>query len=141
MIHTPVLLNEITTLFAPRHHDRLLDATLGLGGHTRAYLAAGGADVSAVGLDADPTALAQAKQELAEFGDRVTFINANFAYLNDALTGGGIVETPPSFTHILFDLGVGSHQLSNSERGFSSRSPGRLIMKYGRVDKLPPANV
>jgi 16S rRNA (cytosine1402-N4)-methyltransferase len=141
MTHTPVLVDEIITLFAPKNGDRLLDATLGLGGHARAYLAAGGNTVSVVGLDADAKALRQAQAELKEFGHRVTFLNANFAHLNDALKGGGIVAKPPLFTHILFDLGLGSHQLSDMVRGFSFKSRGPLSMQYGRLVNLPPAEV
>jgi len=142
MTHTPVLVQEILALFKTQNGDTLLDTTLGNGGHAAAYLNSA-ADTTVIGLDADPDALAQAKANLKQFGDRVTYVNANFANLNDALTGGGIVPAkpagrqPPLFTHILFDLGLGSHQLSDPRRGFSFQGAGLLTMRYGALDHLP----
>lgn len=161
MTHTPVLVKEVLALFQTKNGDNLLDATLGQGGHAAAYLnAASGTTV--VGLDADPNVLAQARANLEQFGDRVTYINANFANLNDALTGGGIVASeasnpseapsaarseggssgiPSQFSHILFDLGLGTHQLSDPRRGFSFRGDGPLIMRYGKSDRLPDSHL
>jgi 16S rRNA (cytosine1402-N4)-methyltransferase len=158
MIHTPVLTHELIRLFDPSPSSRLLDATLGTGGHTRVFLEAAGKGSSAVGLDADPAALVVARHELASFQGCVTYLNANFANLNDALTGGGIVERGSSsfqekpsllsgnlasagFTHILFDLGIGSHQLASAERGFSFRSAGPLDMRYGQLQSLPESKI
>ena len=143
MIHTPVLINELQDLFQPELDNlsnRLLDATLGTGGHTLAYLTVAGPKAKIVGLDADPHALAIAKEQLKQFGDRVTYLNANFANLNDALIGGGIVK-PLLFSHILFDLGLGSHQLADPERGFSFRGSSNLSMRYGQLDNLPLSNI
>src|SRR3989344_2796883 len=139
MTHTPVLVDEVLALFNPQDGDRLLDATLGHGGHAAAYLNSA-ADTTVIGLDADPDALVQAKANLKQFGDRVTYVNTNFANLNDALTGGGIVY-PPLFTHILFDLGLGSHQLSDPRRGFSFQGAGPLTMRYGELDHLPDSQL
>lgn len=139
LTHTPVLLKEIIDFFAPQPGDRLLDATLGLGGHAKAFLAAA-PDTSVVGLDVDPRALVQAKENLQEFGDRVTYINQNFGDLKDSVTGGGILE-PPLFSHILFDLGIGSHQLDDPGRGFSFGSRASLLMRFGASETLPPSRL
>lgn len=141
MIHQPVLVREIIEIFRPGDNDALLDLTLGHGGHTAAYLTAGGPRSRAVGLDADPQTIAVARQQLAEFNGQVTFLNGNFAYLNDALMGGGIVEPPDNlFSHILLDLGVGSHQLADTTRGFSFQQGLNLTMAFGPLKKLPPAD-
>lgn len=143
MNHTPVLVQEVLALFKTQNGDMLLDTTLGNGGHAAAYLKAA-PDTKVVGLDADPLAIIQAKKNLKQFGNRVTYINANFANLNDALTGGGIVASdgiPSQFSHILFDLGVGTHQLSDPGRGFSFRGDGPLIMRYGKSDRLPKSYI
>ncbi|MFH1353667.1 MAG: 16S rRNA (cytosine(1402)-N(4))-methyltransferase RsmH [bacterium] len=138
MTHRPVLTEEILALFQLKSGGRLLDATLGHGGHTAAYLTvASGSTV--VGLDADPRALNQAKQNLKQFGDRVTYLHANFANLQDSLTGGGIL--PPKFSHILFDLGLGSHQLADTRRGFSFQSSGPLSMRYGELRHMPDSHL
>lgn len=141
MTHTPVLVHEILDLFNPQSSSVLLDVTLGMGGHTQAFLdAAPGSRV--VGLDADEHALEQAKKNLAAYGSRVTYLNANFAQLKDSIQGGGIVQpstlhSHPPFTHILFDLGVGSHQLADTKRGYSFRAAGPLRMRYGLPARVP----
>ena len=141
-IHVPVLLDEVMSVFAPEANDRLLDATVGHGGHASAYLDQTSPTGLVVGLDADERALAFAKQRLERYGERFIGINANFANLKDSVTGGGIhLEKPLLFHHILFDLGVGSHQLSDHERGFSFQSQGELTMLYGTPSSLPPAQV
>lgn len=138
--HTPVLVNEILSHFKPKGTDRLLDCTLGLGGHTKAYLVAGGDKVTAVGIEADGQALKEAQKNLAGFKDRVSTIQGNYVQVKDFITGGGILY-PPMFTHILLDVGVGSHQLSDTSRGFSFQAGTSLVMKYGKQDKLPDAAV
>jgi 16S rRNA (cytosine1402-N4)-methyltransferase len=166
--HIPVLTAEIVDLFRPTPTDTLLDATLGTGGHALAYLIASKPGGTVVGLDADAKAIATAKHYLAAYQDRVTFLTANFAFLKDSLIGGGILDsaashpsaapsiapdgqsTPPSkvnkntshclFTHILFDLGIGSHQLDDPTAGFSFQCDGPLNMKFGMGDKLPASS-
>jgi 16S rRNA (cytosine1402-N4)-methyltransferase len=137
--HIPVLATEIIAQFAPKNGDRLLDATLGLGGHTKAFLEAA-ENTTVVGFDADAEALAVAKQNLKEFGERVTFVHQNFGTLKDSSVGGGILREE-GFSHVLFDLGVGSHQLDDAVRAFSFSSTGPLSMQFGMTAGLPPAQV
>lgn len=136
--HTPVLVEEVLHQFQAVSGDSLLDATLGHGGHAKAYLQATAPDGTVTGFDADPGALAVAKDNLQEYEGRVAYINANFHTLKDSLSGGGIVQDPLLFNHILFDLGIGSHQLADQDKGFSFQSKGKLTMKYGE-GKLPPS--
>jgi len=161
-LHQPVLVSAIISQFNPQANDILLDATLGTGGHAKTYLKASSPNGQVVGLDADPKAIATARQELAAYDNRVTYLEANFANLKNSLMGGGILPsknarakgdstfpTIPSepvplshsdftgFSHILFDLGIGSHQITNSKSGFSWQSSGPLTMRYGTVGPLP----
>ena len=154
--HIPVLVDEIMEIFQPEATDVLLDATLGLGGHTAAYLRAGG---RVVGIDADPKAIQLAQGNLAEFGERVTYIEGNFTNLKEltnnfrkkeqqkelknSLPGGGIVETniPSEFSHILFDLGFNSSQITDTDSGISFSSQTSLNMRYGSVGSLPQSSV
>ena len=136
-IHTPVLVEETLAHFKPNNKDCLLDATLGTGGHAKAFLDATAPDGKVVGLDADPGAIKQAQKQLSKYGTRVAYLNTNFADLKNSLAGGGIVQKPPMFSHILFDLGLGSHQLADPERGFSLHSQSSLNMSYGNLDNLP----
>lgn len=128
--HIPVLVREVLQMFSPKSGNCLLDATVGHGGHARAYLDATAPDGTVIGLDADPAAVEKARENLGAYGDRVKLINANFAQLP------GI-----SVNHILFDLGVGSHQLSDDTRGFSFSSPVSLSMIYGGEPALPEAKI
>lgn len=143
-LHQPVLLEEVMNIFNPKSGDRLLDTTLGNGGHAKAYLERSAPAGKVVGLDADVDALAQAQAVLAEYKERVTYIHTNFSLLKDSLDGGGILTresgVPPLFNHVLFDLGIGSHQLADPVRGFSFSSPGTLSMRYGDTP-LPPSSL
>ena len=145
--HVPVMTQEVLDVFAPHSGNRLLDATVGLGGHAAAYLNATAPDGMVVGLDADAAALATAQQRLDRYGDRVVLVHANFGRLKDSVIGGGIVQSkeqtgiPPQFTHILFDLGIGSHQLGDAERGFSFKNDAPLSMRYGAQEGLPPSQL
>lgn len=141
--HEPVLANEVMTFFAPVPGDVLLDATIGLGGHARSFLEHSSPTGRVVGLDADPRVVERAQAELAEYSSRVHITQGNFAALKDSIPGGGIVEqqVSPSFSHILFDLGVGSHQLSDHGRGFSFQQGEELSMRYGDQTGLPPAQL
>ncbi len=123
--HIPVLVNEVLTLLDPKPGDTLLDATLGHGGHAKAFLdAAEGTAV--IGIDADSAALEIAKQNLAPYGDRVTYHHGNFYELPEEKANA-----------MVFDLGIGSHQIADNARGFSFTSPGELSMRYGVPTALP----
>lgn len=119
--HQPVLLEETLELLAPSREARLLDATFGRGGHSRALLEAG-ARVTA--LDQDPEAIAAASGLLKEFGsERFEIREMNFRDLT-VLAGRG-----ERFDGVLFDFGVSSPQLDQAERGFSFQKEGPLDMR------------
>ncbi|HEY2798196.1 MAG TPA: 16S rRNA (cytosine(1402)-N(4))-methyltransferase RsmH [Thermoanaerobaculia bacterium] len=125
--HTPVLLAEVVEALAPQRGGFYVDATLGAGGHSAGILAAG-LDARVLGIDRDPHALAAARRRLADFGDRVTFVEGDFADL-DSILGDSAYPAPDG---ILADLGVSSMQLDEAERGFSFRRDGPLDMRMGR---------
>ena len=122
--HTPVLREEVVSLFASVPDGVVIDATVGGGGHSAALLEAH-PGLRVVALDRDPAALDAARLRLASFGDRVTLIRSPFSVLNQVASDlelGG-------FSGVLFDLGVSSPQLEWSERGFSYRNDGPLDMR------------
>ena len=127
--HAPVLVDEIAGLFEGAKF--VLDCTLGGGGHTAALLALG-ANVTAI--DRDPEAVAEAKKRLAAFeaAGRFHVILGNFAELDTLLP-----NKSQKFDGILADLGVSSHQIDESSRGFSFREGALLDM---RMNKGAPAN-
>jgi 16S rRNA (cytosine1402-N4)-methyltransferase len=128
--HIPVLAEEVLSALAVTAGGYYLDATVGAGGHTRLILQAV-PDVRVLGVDRDAQAIAQAKENLAEFGDRVEFWRGNFADL----------PVNPPFDGILLDLGVSSPQLDLPERGFSFRHQAPLDMRMDTTQKLTAAEV
>jgi 16S rRNA (cytosine1402-N4)-methyltransferase len=102
----------------------LVDATLGLGGHAAALLAAH-PGLTLVGLDRDPQALALAGRRLVAFSDRTHLVHAVYDRIADVLGELGL----PRVDGVLFDLGVSSLQLDADERGFSYARDADLDMR------------
>ena len=124
--HVPVLLEEVRTLLQPERGGVFVDCTLGLGGHSRMLLASGAARV--IGIDRDLDAIAIAREALAEFGDRVTFVHADYREVAEVLEAQGITEV----AGLLADFGVSSMQLDADGRGFSFRRDEPLDMRMDR---------
>jgi 16S rRNA (cytosine1402-N4)-methyltransferase len=133
--HAPVLVAEVLADLAGA--ARVLDGTLGGGGHSLALLEAG-ADVT--GLDRDPNAIATARERLATFeaAGRFRAVQTNYADAAEhpALAG-------KLFDGILLDLGVSSHQFNDETRGFSFRegAPLDMRMEGGEGDGRTAADV
>jgi 16S rRNA (cytosine1402-N4)-methyltransferase len=128
-VHVPVLLERVTELLAPACSADgavLVDATLGLAGHSLAMLEAH-PGLRLIGLDRDPDARAEAARRIEAAGhtDRVTLVPAVFDELPDVLARLGIAEVQG----VLFDLGVSSLQLDRPERGFSYAVDAPLDMR------------
>ena len=119
--HRPVLADEVVGLMAPALPGVVVDATFGGGGHARRLLDEFGEDVTLIGIDRDPAALANA----GDLG--VIAIQGNFSELS-ALVSSII---PAQISAVLFDFGVSSHQLDEPSRGFSYRNEGPLDMRMG----------
>jgi 16S rRNA (cytosine1402-N4)-methyltransferase len=117
--HVPVLLDAVVK--AADGATRVVDATVGDGGHAEAFLA-GGAELLAI--DRDQSALDRASARLGR--DRVTFLESPYSD-NSALDA--ISRFGPDF--ILLDLGVSSAQLDQEGRGFTFRPGARLDMRMG----------
>ncbi len=125
--HVPVLLPRVAELLEPALRDRpavLVDATLGLGGHAAALLAAH-PRLTLVGLDRDPQALALAGRRLVAYSDRTHLVHAVYDRIADVLGELGL----PRVDGVLFDLGVSSLQLDATERGFSYARDADLDMR------------
>ena len=125
--HVPVLLDRVVALVAPPldHPGAVLvDATLGLGGHTEAVLARC-PQARVIGIDRDPHALARSRERLAAYGERVTFVHAVYDEVADVLADLGLSHVDG----VLFDLGVSSMQLDVRDRGFSYAEDAPLDMR------------
>lgn len=112
--HRPVLLDESLASLALRPGSRVVDGTVGGGGHAEAILQAIAPSGTLIGLDVDEEALAACAARLARFGDRVHLERASFRELERVLEARGVA----SVDAVLLDLGVSSRQLDAPQRGF-----------------------
>ena len=102
----------------------VVDATLGLGGHSEALLQRF-ANLTIIGIDRDTEALAKARVRLAGFGDRFKSSHAIFDEFSNVIEGFGYEK----INGALFDLGVSSMQLDEGPRGFSYSQDAPLDMR------------
>jgi 16S rRNA (cytosine1402-N4)-methyltransferase len=129
--HRPVLAHEVAQLLAPVMPGIVVDATFGGGGHSRRLLDEFGEDVTVIGIDRDPDALAEASV------GGIRAIQGNFGDLGDLVRS----VTDLEISGVLFDLGVSSHQLGATDRGFSYRNDGPLDMRMGPDAEMTAAEV
>ncbi|MEV6284772.1 16S rRNA (cytosine(1402)-N(4))-methyltransferase RsmH [Kribbella sp. NPDC051770] len=131
--HVPVMLDRVVALLEPSLQEAgsvFVDATLGLGGHSEAFLQRC-PQARLIGLDRDPAALRLAGERLAPYADRTTFVHAVYDELPRVLDDLGV----PAIDGILFDLGVSSMQLDEADRGFAYAQDAPLDM---RMDSTAP---
>ena len=126
--HVPVLAGEIVELFASLATGVVVDATLGGGGHSTVILSAA-PQLRILGIDRDPDARIAAGARLEAFGERVRIVDATFAELGDVIARHQDFVNGEPLVGVLMDLGVSSHQLDESTRGFSFRVDAPLDMR------------
>ncbi len=145
--HTPVLLARCLALLAPAlamdapagdnpTDPVVVDATLGLGGHSEALLQAH-PRLRLIGLDRDPAALALSGERLRAYADRTTLVHAVYDELPAVLTRLGVGQVDG----ILFDLGVSSMQLDQSARGFAYAHDAPLDMRMDPTSGITAGDV
>lgn len=133
MRHTPVLLERSLDLLAPALESDaandaegavVLDATLGMGGHSEAMLTRF-PRLRLIGVDRDPEALRLAGERLARFGARATLVKAVYDEIPEVLDAAGVDHVDGA----LYDLGVSSLQLDETDRGFAYSFDAPLDMR------------
>lgn len=138
-IHIPVMLEACVETLRPvasREGAVVVDATLGMGGHSFALLEAF-PTLRIIGLDRDKDALALAGERLAPFGDRATLVHAVYDELPQVLHTLGLATVDG----ILFDLGVSSLQLDEAERGFAYAQDAPLDMRMNQQEGITAADI
>ncbi|MDX2377165.1 16S rRNA (cytosine(1402)-N(4))-methyltransferase RsmH [Microbacterium sp. LRZ72] len=138
-LHTPVLLERCVELLAPALESPgavLVDATLGMGGHSEALLERF-PHAHLLGLDRDTDALRLAGERLSRFGDRVGLVHTVYDGIADAAASAELDEVDA----VLFDLGVSSLQLDESERGFAYARDAPLDMRMDQTQGTTAAEV
>jgi len=144
-LHVPVLRDRIVELLAPALQGPeavMVDATLGMGGHTESILEqCPGARV--VGIDRDHEALDLAGARLARFGARFTPVHAVYDELPQVLADLGLTGQSgrASVSAVLLDLGVSSLQLDEQQRGFAYRHDAPLDMRMDQDSGITAAEV
>lgn len=137
--HVPVLLDRVVELLTPALASpgaTMIDATLGLGGHTQAVLEAC-PNARVIGIDRDVEALRRSRERLAGFGDRFLGVHAVYDEIPAVLADLGL----GSVDAILFDLGVSSMQLDLPERGFAYAHDAPLDMRMDATTGRTAADV
>ena len=135
--HIPVLLNETLALLAPERGGIFVDGTLGGGGHAEAVLTRLPQTGRLIGIDRDWEAVHAAGERLSTFGGRFTALHGNFFDMKSLLGEIGVTEV----SGILLDLGVSSHQLDKSARGFSYKTEAPLDMRMDQSAGLSAKDV
>ena len=120
--HRSVLLDEVAQCLNLRSGIRIVDATFGAGGYSRAFLEAG---ASVLAIDRDPSAARFAAPLAAAYGDRFRLLEGRFSDIESHLQTCGWQDCDG----IALDLGVSSMQLDQAERGFSFMRDGPLDMR------------
>jgi len=138
--HISVMRDRCIDLLAPAINSTknpvIVDATLGLGGHTEALLERF-PTLKVIGIDRDADALTRATARLAPFADRLFTKHASFDSIADVVASFGY----PEITGALFDLGVSSMQLDERNRGFSYSHEAPLDMRMDRTQSLTAAEI
>lgn len=129
--HTTVLLEETVDGLNIKPDGTYVDCTLGGAGHSELILSKLSEKGKLYAFDQDDVAIANAKEKLASYGDRLTIIKSNFLFLQEELEKLGVTEVDG----VLYDLGVSSPQLDTPERGFSYHHDAPLDM---RMDQDAP---
>jgi 16S rRNA (cytosine1402-N4)-methyltransferase len=136
--HVPVLADDVVEMLAAAPGGVHVDATVGGGGHAERILTATDPDGRLLGLDAEEAAIARVRARLGRrFGERLVVRQANFREL-------GTVAPEAGFTSLdgcLFDLGLSSFQLADTDRGFGIRAGGPLDMRFDATRGVPASDL
>jgi 16S rRNA (cytosine1402-N4)-methyltransferase len=132
-------LNESLDALQVHQDGRYLDATAGHGGHAEAVARGLGPGGLLLALDRDEEAVRFTRERLEVFGDQVRVCRSSFGRMTEQAHNAGL--GPRSFDGILMDLGIGSHQLDDPDRGFSFAKDGPLDMRYNRASGRTAADL
>jgi len=138
--HVSVMRDRCIELLSPAialsSNPVVVDATLGLGGHTEALLQKF-PHLTVIGIDRDLDAIAKATSRLSQYGERLKTAHATFDSIGEVVSSYGY----KSIDGALFDLGVSSMQLDQTERGFSYSHDAPLDMRMDRTQSLTAGEI
>jgi len=134
--HIPVLLKEVLVYLNPKKGDVIVDATMGLGGHSEEFLKKIGTEGKLIGIDKDREALNISKRRLKKYKN-VIFVKGDFIEIKDIVKGLGFEKVDK----VLADIGVSSYQIDEIERGFSFKSDGPLDMRMDKESDIKASDI
>lgn len=131
MVHVPVLTKEVLQYLNPKRNENFIDCTFGTGGHAAALLEKNGPDGKVLGIEVDPELYRKFQAaELSvinnQLSDRLTLVNDSYTNLKNIIQEHNFGPV----NGILFDLGLSSWHLEESDRGFSFKRDEPLDMRY-----------
>lgn len=139
-MHVSVALDRCIELLTPAIENSkssvFVDATLGLGGHSFAMLTRF-PNLTLIGIDRDQSAIDKASERLAQFKERVHIAHSVFDHFEEIVKGFGFEKIDGA----LFDLGVSSMQLDQSERGFSYSKDAPLDMRMDQSEGITASEI
>ncbi|MFZ6051010.1 16S rRNA (cytosine(1402)-N(4))-methyltransferase RsmH [Halocola ammonii] len=125
--HIPVMIEECIEGLDIQPNGVYVDATYGGGGHSKAILNKLGEEGKLIAFDQDSDAAENVIDD-----PRLTFVPQNFRFMKNHLKAMRLLPVDG----ILADLGISSHQVDATERGFSTRGDAELDMRMNRLDRL-----
>ncbi|MFM5905059.1 MAG: 16S rRNA (cytosine(1402)-N(4))-methyltransferase RsmH [Micrococcales bacterium] len=138
-LHAPVLLERCLEILGEAIEGKpavMVDGTLGLGGHSEAFLERF-PQLTLVGIDRDTSALKLAGERLSKFANRIHLVHAVYDEIQEVLEDLGIQGADA----ILLDLGVSSMQLDQADRGFAYSYDAPLDMRMDTSRGMTAAEV
>ncbi|HPP56868.1 MAG TPA: 16S rRNA (cytosine(1402)-N(4))-methyltransferase RsmH [Anaerohalosphaeraceae bacterium] len=123
--HIPVLCKELAERIRLPRDGRVVDATIGYGGHSRLFGAQLGPEGMILGLDVDPKCIKRAQSFTNDLPCKVVLVRENFAKLPEVMKEHGIQQAD----FIMADLGICSAQIEDTERGLSFQADMPLDMR------------
>jgi 16S rRNA (cytosine1402-N4)-methyltransferase len=132
IFHKPVMADEIIEFLCLKKSYKILDATVGCGGHAGLILEKIHPQGFLIGIDRDRGSLAVAEEGLKRFGKSYKLVYANFSDIDKVLES----VTADGIDGALFDLGLSSYQLEDARRGFSFMKDGSLDMRMDPTQGL-----
>ncbi|MFH1230270.1 MAG: 16S rRNA (cytosine(1402)-N(4))-methyltransferase RsmH [Planctomycetota bacterium] len=138
-MHQSVLIEEVIKYLAPLPGDVVIDATIGLGGHSQIFIEKIKPNGRLIGIDLDKESISQAQERLKPLLETASLdlFSDNFANTGNVLEKLGLKGADV----ILLDLGISSYQIEASHRGFSFMKDAPLDMRMSQDSPLDASKV